>query len=273
MECRDVRQLSDSYLSEELQTETNEAILSHLERCPACRAELDGRRALRATLRSAFERSADLQPRPEFIAALREISTRPAAPAQPLTRRRAFRWLASAAAFVLVTLGGFQLFEARVSADPLRRAVAGDHRFCALGLTTGGEKATEISSLEAAASRDEPAFRAFENAPPEEITTGAGVARVLNRHSCMFDGRRFAHLVLRYHGTAVSIVATRGTSPAWLTAIAGHSTRTSVLNDLTMVSFRAKGYSVFVVGSLPAEKLAPLADAISAEVIAAVANI
>jgi hypothetical protein len=47
MECRDVRELADSFLGEELLTETNHEILRHLDTCPVCRADLAGRRAVR----------------------------------------------------------------------------------------------------------------------------------------------------------------------------------------------------------------------------------
>ena len=46
MECRDVREMADSFLGEELLTETNHEILRHLDTCPVCRADLAGRRAL-----------------------------------------------------------------------------------------------------------------------------------------------------------------------------------------------------------------------------------
>ena len=40
MECRDVREMADSFVGEELLTETNHEILRHLETCPTCRADL-----------------------------------------------------------------------------------------------------------------------------------------------------------------------------------------------------------------------------------------
>jgi len=51
MTCRDVRELADSFLAEELLTETNHEILRHLETCPVCRADLAVRRELRDGLR------------------------------------------------------------------------------------------------------------------------------------------------------------------------------------------------------------------------------
>jgi len=70
MECRDVRELADSYLSEQLLVETNHELLRHLETCPDCRGDMAGRRALRDGLRSAFARAEGLRPRPEFAVEL-----------------------------------------------------------------------------------------------------------------------------------------------------------------------------------------------------------
>src|SRR4029450_6326549 len=78
MNCRDVREVADSFLCEELLTETNHEILRHLDTCPSCRAELDARRRLRGALRAAFDRAPDLQPAAGFADRLRE-QLRPAA--------------------------------------------------------------------------------------------------------------------------------------------------------------------------------------------------
>ncbi|PYR53365.1 MAG: hypothetical protein DMF95_04410 [Acidobacteria bacterium] len=71
MECRDVREMADSFLGEELLTETNHEILRHLDTCPVCRADLAGRRALREGVQRAFHRAPELGASPEFIARLR----------------------------------------------------------------------------------------------------------------------------------------------------------------------------------------------------------
>ena len=55
MNCRDVREIADSFLCEELLTETNHEILRHLDTCPSCRTEIDARRRLRGALRDAFQ--------------------------------------------------------------------------------------------------------------------------------------------------------------------------------------------------------------------------
>ena len=40
MQCREVRELADSFLSEQLLVETNHEIVRHLETCPDCRADI-----------------------------------------------------------------------------------------------------------------------------------------------------------------------------------------------------------------------------------------
>ena len=72
MNCRDVREVADSFLCQALLTETNHEILRHLDTCPSCRTEIDGRRRLRGALRTAFDRDPELQPPAEFADRLRD---------------------------------------------------------------------------------------------------------------------------------------------------------------------------------------------------------
>ena len=72
MNCRDVREVADSFLCEELLTETNHDILRHLDTCPSCRTEIDARRRLRGALRTAFNRAPELQPAGAFADRLRD---------------------------------------------------------------------------------------------------------------------------------------------------------------------------------------------------------
>lgn len=53
MDCREFRDVIDSYLCGELLVETNHEILRHAEHCPACREELAARRKLREALQRA----------------------------------------------------------------------------------------------------------------------------------------------------------------------------------------------------------------------------
>src|SRR5262245_64815832 len=105
MQCRDVRELLDAFLGDQLLVETTNDVVRHLETCPACRGELEGRRALRAHLQSAFAKAVELAPRAEF---LKEIEARLRTEATSrLTRRSWLRsWGAAAAALVTAISGG-----------------------------------------------------------------------------------------------------------------------------------------------------------------------
>ena len=96
MECREVRELADAFVSDQVLVETAQAIVTHLDRCAACQAEVEGLRRLRASVRSAYLGSTDLSPRPEFVAAMsaRLRSEADARASAPPWRRT---WLAIAA--------------------------------------------------------------------------------------------------------------------------------------------------------------------------------
>jgi anti-sigma factor RsiW len=97
MECRDVREMADSFLAEELLTETNHEILRHLETCPVCREDIAARRALRAAVKRAFHNARDLESSQEFMVRLR-TTLQDAARTVPARRRiRLQAWWALAA--------------------------------------------------------------------------------------------------------------------------------------------------------------------------------
>src|SRR5215469_3138578 len=66
MDCREVRDLIDSFLSEQLLVETNHEVLRHLDSCPSCRAEIDARKALRTAIRRAFTNTQEFRISDQF---------------------------------------------------------------------------------------------------------------------------------------------------------------------------------------------------------------
>ena len=112
MDCRTVRNIADSFLSEQLLVETNHEVLRHLETCAACRAELDARRAIRERLRGAFAQSSHLEMRPEFVAEI--TRSLKAATETTVSRRSLLRsWWTAAAGVLLAAAGGFALRQTR----------------------------------------------------------------------------------------------------------------------------------------------------------------
>src|SRR5688572_15180015 len=101
MQCRDFREVADSYLSDELLVETNHDMIAHLEACSECRRELAARREVRTTLRAAFTKAEELQIQDQFAERVRE-RLRDNVPTQaPSLIPRNRRWMAIAACLVL----------------------------------------------------------------------------------------------------------------------------------------------------------------------------
>jgi anti-sigma factor RsiW len=263
MECRDVRELADSFLAEELLTETNHEILRHLDTCPACREDLEARRALRLAVQRAFRNARDLGPSDDFGARLR-ATLENASHKVPDRRRIRFQawWALAATVLLVVALGA--AYRGRgwiVTTRALARAAVGDHLNCALLFRLTEKPIT----LEEAARRYDVAYRVLETLPPNDVITGGGTAHVLERHSCVYGGRRFAHIVLDYRGTRVSLLVTAADSSGLTLPgdVLPHVTAPDRIDAMSVVSFRASRHIVFVVGDVPQADLAKLADAVA----------
>jgi hypothetical protein len=264
MECRDVREMADSFLAEELLTETNHEIMRHLETCPTCRAELTARRTLREGVRRAFQRAPDLDPRPEFLIQLRaNLHDAAHRVASPRSIRFSGWWALAATVLLAVALGvAYRGWEWVTATATLARAAVGDHRNCALQFRLAERPIT----LEEAAQRYGAVYRILETHPPNNVMTAVGVARVLERHACVYGGRRFAHIVFEYRGERVSLLVTAAEGSGRL-SLPGealpHVTSADRIDDISVVSFRAAGHMVFLAGDVAQADLMTLAETVA----------
>jgi anti-sigma factor RsiW len=263
MECRDVREMADSFRAGELLTETNHEILRHLDTCVPCRADLAARREWRDRLRGAFQTARDLDPQPEFMTALR-AKLHDAARQQPARRGVRLRtwWALAATVLLAVALGvGYRDRGWFTATGTLARAAVGDHRNCALVFRLD-EKPI---ALEEAARLYGSAYGVLARVPATDVTTAVGPARVLERHACVYKGRRFAHLVLDYRGAHVSLLVTAADGSGQPAAGGGrpHVTSAGRIDGMSVVSFRASHQMVFLTGDLADADLMTLADAVA----------
>jgi hypothetical protein len=84
---------------------------------------------------------------------------------------------------------------------------------------------------------------------------------VLDRHSCVFDDRRFGHVVFRYEDHIVSLLVTSGsTGSGSAPALVANNTAYRV------ASFDAGTHAVFVVSDLPERDVLGVAQALAASV-------
>lgn len=223
MDCRNFKDLLDSYLSGELAVETNHACLRHTEQCAPCRAELAARRNLRDKLRVACQRTALSEgAQARLRACLQAEAGKQAEKVLPFPARSAsaghwsFNKLALAlplAAALLLTVGllSFYLFKSGgQSPEPsqalfeLSQAVmeeaAGDHRMCA----------GHFAGVQAAAITPDwmkekyPAYAQL----AETAAAGASGLQLNAVHVCSFKQRKFAHLVYSHEGKLLSLLVT-----------------------------------------------------------------
>jgi anti-sigma factor RsiW len=243
----------DAYLGDQLLVETTNDVVRHLEVCPACRAELEQRRVVRSRLQSAFGSALTLAPTPEFLNRV-QTQLRHDPPSQIARRHFLRSWGAAAAALATAVFGGlFARNTARRSRlAALARSAAGDHQNCALKFNLSERPI----SLAEAARRFDPAFASFVTlAAPAGLPSGP--AEILDRHSCVYEGRRFAHVVFRYSGHVVSLLVTGGTE-----SIGPSPEMLPTDGVLQVASFSAGRHLAFVVSDLPASATSTFALAI-----------
>jgi anti-sigma factor RsiW len=258
MQCRDARELLDSFLAQELLVETNHELLRHVSGCPDCKSDLDTRARLRSGLKQAFARSAELQARPEFVD---KVTARLRSGA--LTRRRSWEaWplLAAAASLILVVAAGAFFLRGRVSEVAVQ--AAGDHQNCAVKFAL-----TERPiSLDEAAARYDAAYGRLRTVPPDEVRTAAGTLHVADRHSCVFQDRRFGHVVFRLDQHLVSLLMTRDDS----SSSAAGLRQLPPVNGLSMASFKSPGHVIYIVSDVQEPAFHDVAQSLLESRIAAV---
>lgn len=267
MECNYVRSLADSYLSEQLLVETTHGIVQHLERCLACRADIEAKRRLREKLRTAFEGAADLQPRPEFLDGLplRLLAGNPA-----LQRRPKWQWWLALAASVFVAVIGASsvVWLAQTGLSELRHLAAGDHQNCALKFALPEPPIT----LTEASTKFDVAFRGLATVQLPARSSSGDAIDLVERHACVFEGQRFAHIVVRYKGTAVSLLVSDETGSRkgwWLNATPREM---SPARGFNVASFRGSQHTVFAVSALSTEDLQELARTVAGPIAQALAG-
>lgn len=273
MNCKDFKEIADSYLSNELLVETNHEVLQHLENCANCRRELGARRELRETLRSAVKNSPHSRINPAFAYKLKTDLRQ-----NTFKKNRAWNFFGSKAVFaslfaVMILAVAFGLIwrkpvtttanlnpndtnktNINVPKEVLnvqqatyaarKKDAIDDHKYCALKFSL---KEYPIS-LEEAAKKFGKVNIDFDKAvfkPLQEIF--GDKAKFLEAHSCIINGRQFAHVVIKYQGKVVSVLLTKreDNDTHESDAISCNSA-----DGLQVACFESGKYNIFVVSDL-----------------------
>jgi anti-sigma factor (TIGR02949 family) len=269
--CQRVRNLMDSYMSNELPAETNREVLRHIQGCQKCAEELETRDRVRKALKRAMNRQeparVDLRQR-----ILNEI--------RPQSKRN-YWWLAVAAAVVISvgSLGLFRWLNARhdsgTSAPPGGNEIIsannaevfniglGDHIHCALDRDfSGGPRSFERMSRDMG-----PEYIGLVSLVKEQVPQNY---TIMVGHRCDFKGRNFVHLILTNQRTILSVILTKKQGETFdKSALAGalqasgaplHRAR---LQDLEVAAFETRDHLAYVVSGLPQEEHLQLASTLA----------
>ena len=282
MQCRDFRELADSYLDEELLVETSHEVLRHLEQCANCRHELAARRELRGQLRRSFIETPENQLPLGFEQRLR-AHLRPIAqprraffglPLAPLAMAAClllaafigWRWLRPAPVVTTVareitapTPASHAEFE-NLLAEVSQKAV-GDHKDCAL------EHRLQESpvALEEAAQKFDGAYNGLTKTVAASLKQNGATAEIIMAHACVWQGRRFAHIILRQNGELVSLLVTdiKTASPPTNTSTTSAQMRCRSLEGYQVSCFETQRHVVLVVSAMPEQQNLALARSLA----------
>jgi hypothetical protein len=213
MNCQDFRELIDSYLCDELLTETNHGVLRHLENCANCRGVIEDRRVFRARLRSTVLNCEELTICEKFNANLHNSLRQSAFPEERVARSvfsGGFAFAAVAASFLIAAAFGIWFFQSSnvtplvASSDEnlqpahFHKIALGDHQNCAVNHRLE-EKPVEIDL-------SSPQFASLKENVIEPLEKELETCKFIESHICKFEGQTFTHLVFDNEGRTMSVL-------------------------------------------------------------------
>ena len=136
----------------------------------------------------------------------------------------------------------------------------GDHKNCALKFNLREKPITLDEAAEKYGKYNKDLDKAVLE-PLREIFPGktSGEVKLLEAHSCVFDGRRFAHIVLRRQNHTISVLVTDADLPDETAAsISGQAAE-----NLEVARFSTKHHAVFVISDMTAAENLTFAQVIS----------
>ena len=270
MNCQDFRELIDSYLSDELLTETNHDVLRHLEDCTDCRNVIKARREVRDHLRSAVINSPQYQIGKNFTHNLRTQLKYEALQHREVKSIPQFgfkSWIAVAAGLILVFTFGFILLNNfgntsepvvaeknshltdKVPVNHLINVAFGDHLFC--GIKQGSEEPIKFARTPAK-------YEKVEQVVMPELENVLVGCKLKEAHTCIYKNTKFTHLIVEKNNEILSVLLTDETKADKLgEKIAYYSSK-----DYQMARFDVNDTAVFVISDLNKQKNSQIAQAL-----------
>ena len=259
MDCREFREISEAYLSDELLVETNLQVFRHLENCPNCRKEFAAKRELRERLRTAAKNGSEFQIDPDFAKRLRADLKETMLPE---TRKSIFSavFLIPAMAALILTVGiGFIGLKWKSGTDlgftpssnsnllsKISLTAVGTHEECAL------EKLQEWEE-ESTANYPEKAIYQEKVIKPLQAKFSEDV-EMIHAHDCVHDGKFFTHIILRKGTKIISVLFDKTDVIPQASPELGKELNAKIISEkekgLQVASFAKTGRAFFVISDL-----------------------
>ncbi len=256
MNCKDFQEIVDSYLSDELLTETNHDMMRHMEACDSCRNVIELRRVFRTRLKMAILDSESYRLDENFNHRMMTRLRAENAESNAATARSwfGFRTIAFAASFLIVAVIGFGIYAnfgpgkssifagstppymvSGFAETSLVNIAAGDHQHCAVehGYTKDSAKPTTIS----------PMFSGLENVVEVGVGSVLKGEKLIESHACKYKGVQFAHYVMQGNDSLISVLV----APSEADATTGDRLSEFSSKSYEITSFSVDKNTVFVI--------------------------
>jgi anti-sigma factor (TIGR02949 family) len=258
--CQKALARLDSYIDDELLTESNLELHDHFQRCPSCTQEEEARRAVRTRLRTAVREVA--------IPAGLEGRVRERLRQQRQSQPGRVNFMALAAtlavccgSWIAYQLGTLRLTNAAQESDfalisnqaaGILRVGLGDHLHCSV---------LRKRALRSQGPADKLPERLKELGPLVQSNVPADLPLIL-AHECRFGGRQFVHLTFGNDLNLLSLIVARkrpgeslrnSTLPAKLSQ-AGIPVYTAGVQQYQVAAMEDSSFLMFTISDLPQQK-------------------
>src|SRR5215510_8386010 len=276
MDCREFRDVIDSYLCGELLVETNHEILRHVEQCPACREEMAARRNLREALqRAGAQTRLSDEAKERLRQRLREEADRSpkARSANGSLLHRIFsRRLALALAASALLIAGYLYFgfhpappvQAAELSETLMQEAAEEHDVC----TFHYKDSPEPEAMRPKAVEYNPIFAGLDQVAKRH-TRGM---KLRLAHFCNIVGRNFVHLGFTKGDEMVSLLITERDAKAMKNGVAPTDDglraglQSALRGKYRVAAYQTSKHVVLVVSELSEAQTKELAESLAAPV-------
>lgn len=283
MQCKNFREIADSYLSDELLVETNHGVFQHLENCENCRRELGGRREVRSKLRVAVMSAPESNIDAVFAANLQQSLEKEAFRTNGFSDFfRMFNapkaFALTAAALIIAVLIGFSFWKKpsnqneiaatnqtnqneiaatniyKTAWTNLSDEAISDHTHCGL------DKYDYWIKNDVNETAEEKAFK--EKVLNQIQSETAEPVKLVSIHDCDIEGENFHHAILNVGNHVVSI-----TQPAMETALEANTGISDIFElrreDFELAGFTDGGKAYYVVSDLAKDENKRIAEIFS----------